>query len=302
MSVGNRSLPGHKAAPGAGRLPRSRRWLLAKSFISSISLDKITALAADCLRLPADVQLLRAELDNVRSRAELGDAFQDMFRAERQTPAYRAVFDTSRKPLVSVCVGTYNRAKPLVERCLRSILRQDYDNLQIVVIGDACSDDTERHIATIRDTRLHFENLAQRGPYPEQAHWRWMVAGTATFNRALELAEGDFVTHLDDDDEYLPARVGRLVALAQEKQADLVYHPFWYERQPGAWALNPATRFSIGLCTTSSVLYHRWLKRLPWDGDAYRNGEPGDACRFRKFRYLGVEAHRCPEPLLRKYV
>jgi hypothetical protein len=273
----------------------------ALSALSALSLENVTSFARDILRLHTEVKLLRAELDNVRSRAELGDAFQDAFRADRHTDAYRSVFSGSRESLVSVCVGTYNRAATLVERCVRSILEQDYKNLQILVIGDACTDETERRMAMIRDTRLHFENLTERGCYPEVQHWRWMVAGTAPFNRALELAEGDFITHLDDDDEYLPGRVGRLVAFAKETHADVVYHPFWYERKPGVWAVNPASRFSIQMSTTSSVLYHRWFKRIPWDLDAYRNVEPGDANRFRKFRYLGAEAHRYEEPLLRKY-
>lgn len=45
-----------------------------------------------------------------------------------------------------------------------------------------------------------------------------MVAGTPAANRALELADGAFVTHLDDDDRYAPDQIERLLEFAQARQ------------------------------------------------------------------------------------
>ena len=53
--------------------------------------------------------------------------------------------------------------------------------------------------------------------------------------------------------------------------------------------------------TTSSVFYHAWLKRIPWDPKAYQYREPGDWNRFRKFRFLGARVVRHPECLLKHH-
>lgn len=268
---------------------------LARRVIPEETIAKVDARRRDL----SQISQLRLELDALRSRMDIGDAIAEQFEADRRCGDYRQAFEKP-EPLVTVCVGTYNRGEIVAERCVRSILAQSYRNLQVIVIGDACTDDTESRFARMRDTRIHFENLSERGVYPEVRLWKWMVAGTVPVNRALALADGDFITHLDDDDEYASDRVEKLLETICRVKADLVYHPFW-NLEKGAWKLNPASKFQCGHVTTGSVLYHKWFRRIPWDLNAYRYNEPGDANRFRKFRFLGVDAVRNPEPLLRKY-
>lgn len=242
------------------------------------------------------------QLDGLMCSSEMGPTgIVERFQLEKATQEYQRIFEKPR-PLVTVCVGTYNRSELLVKRSVQSVLNQTYDNLQLIVVGDACTDDTAQKLGLIRDSRLYFENLKERGKYPQAPFWRWMVAGTAPFNRALQLAEGDFVTHLDDDDEYVPDRIAKLVAFAQAQKADLVWHPFFWEAYPGVWRTNDAAAFRTGEVTTSSVFYHRWLAGIPWDIEAYKTREPGDSNRFRKLRYLGIHAQRYPEPLLRHFL
>jgi glycosyltransferase involved in cell wall biosynthesis len=236
----------------------------------------------------------------LRSLSDLGWSARSDFHAARASAAYQAVYD-QREPLVTVCVATYNRGHLLTERCLASLLAQDYRNLQIVVVGDCCTDDTAERVAALNDPRIEFVNLQERGKYPDEPRHRWMVAGTAAVNHALSLARGDFVTHLDDDDEHAPDRVSKLVKLMRETRADIIWHPFDYERVPDDWQVNHAPQFAVNNVSTSSVFYHRWLKSIPWDINAWRYNEPGDWNRFRKIRFLGVRAVRAPERLLRHY-
>jgi len=128
------------------------------------------------------------------------------------------------------------------------------------------------------------------------------VAGTRSGNEALSLAKGDFITHLDDDDEYLPVRLEKLVDFAILNRFDFVWHPFWYEQEPGRWMLNEASDLAQGQVTTYSVFYSEWFKRLRWDMDAHLLGEPGDWNLFRRIRFLGPAWGRYPDPLLRHYV
>jgi hypothetical protein len=204
-------------------------------------------------------------------------------------------------PLVTVIVTTYNRSRLLTERCIPSILEQTYDNFELIVVGDGCTDDTEKLISQIKDPRLKFHNLPERGRYPSDPMRRWMVAGTTPANDALSLAQGDFITHLDDDDEYVLDRLERLVKFAADNQCDFVWHPFWWEQDDGNWIVNQAVEIAHGEITNGAVFYRGWFKNVPWKIDAYRLMEPGDWNRYRRIRYIGPVAMRYPEPLLRHH-
>lgn len=235
-----------------------------------------------------------------RSIKDLGISARAAFRDERRSAAYQAEFDRP-EPLVTVCIATFNRGRLLTERSIPSILAQTYRNLELIVVGDGCTDDTPERVSRIDDPRLRFENLTEQGQYPSDPHHRWMVAGTAAANRALSLATGAFVTHLDDDDEHDPSRIEKLLATIRRERADLIYHPFRYELPDGTWRTNEADRFRAGKVTTSSIFYHRRLARLPWDGEAWKHLEPGDWNRLRKMRHLGVKKVRHPDILLTHY-
>lgn len=224
----------------------------------------------------------------------------DLFQKEKVQESYLSVYKKD-EPLVSILIATYNRAELLVNRCLRSLICQDYRNIEIIVVGDCCTDDTEQAIKNLNDDRIRFKNLPVRGNYPAEAELRWMVAGTEPVNLALKMARGDFIAHLDDDDAYMHDRIRKLVAFVQSNQADIVYHPYLWENPSGEWALNPANHFRFGFVTNSSVLYHNWFKRIPGNINAYKWKEPGDWNRFRKFKYMGAKLCRYPEPLLRHY-
>ena len=244
---------------------------------------------------------LDEDIDTMKSRHDISDDVFSAFQQDRDSKSYLDIYDKV-SPLVSCCVATYNRGNLLVERSLKSLLNQTYKNIEVIVIGDHCTDQTESLINNISDERLRFINLTERGSYPKQQDWRWMVAGTVPVNYALSIATGDFITHLDDDDEHMPDRISKLVKFIQDSRADFIWHPFWREYGKRGWQLIPAERFGKNELTSSSVFYHNWFKKIPWDINAYMYREPGDWNRFRKIMYLGATFKRYPEPLLRHYM
>jgi glycosyltransferase involved in cell wall biosynthesis len=231
------------------------------------------------------------------SWSDLGFGFLFSFWKERRSKLYQSVFE-KENPLVSVCVATYNRGPLLVQRSVKSLLNQTYQNIEIIVVGDCCTDNTSELMAEITDKRVNYINLSERGVYPENKWHRWMVAGTTPVNHALSLCQGEFITHLDDDDEYPVDRIEKLVGFIQMKRADIVWHPFELEQANGEWLTVKAPKFAFQSISTSSVFYHHWFKSIPWDINAWQRDEPGDWNRFRKFVYLRVKAFRFPESLL----
>jgi glycosyltransferase involved in cell wall biosynthesis len=224
----------------------------------------------------------------------------ELYHNARAKPDYNRVFQ-QQTPLVSICVSTMNRADILVERCLNSLIDQSYRNIQIIVVGDHCTDDTGSRVARLRDDRISFHNLPFRGPYPPPGTDRWMVAGTNAINAAMSLSEGQFVTHLDDDDVATFDRIETLVNAAQQHKADFCWHPFWCENRDGSWYRLGDGRFELAQITTGSIFYHHYFTKFPWDVFAYRTREPGDWNRLRKIRALRPNLHFVDRPLMFHY-
>jgi glycosyltransferase involved in cell wall biosynthesis len=218
------------------------------------------------------------------------------FQVARQQADFQAVFDQA-EPLVSVCVATADREELLFDRCLPSLLRQTYQNLQIIVVGDHCTDGTEKRIGQLRDDRVSFVNLPERGPYPRYGFDRWCVAGSNAMNAALERCKGHFITHLDDDDRYVSNRIERLVQICREHKAEFCWHPFWAERDDGTWHLIGDGRLAAGQVNPGAVFYHRYFARFKWDPHAYHREEPGDWSRLRKIKMLRPRKYFVSDPL-----
>jgi glycosyltransferase involved in cell wall biosynthesis len=102
--------------------------------------------------------------------------------------------------LVSVYIPTRNR-RVLVERAVRSVLEQDHTDLELFVVNDASTDDTEEVLGRLSasDPRLTvFTNTEAKG-------------APAARNRAITAARGEFVTGLDDDDYVGPSHLSNFV-------------------------------------------------------------------------------------------
>jgi len=256
---------------------------------------RLEDLESEARLLRAENERLADELDRFRCHAEMDAGQVD------EMERWRASHPLTDNPLVTVCIATYNRAHLLSTRSLPSVLRQTYRNLEVVVVGDGCTDDTERAVAALGDERVRFSNLCERGPYPQDAERRWKVGGSFAANAALAAARGEIVTELDDDDEYLPERLESIVKLFKAADADVVWHPFHVQGPDDKWRLNEAVRFARGMVTTGSVAYRSWFARIPYDPGCHWLGEIRDWNRLRRIVYLGPKMARGPTALLRHY-
>lgn len=115
----------------------------------------------------------------------------------------------SELPLVSVIIPTYNRSGA-VERAVNSALVQTLDDLEVIVIDDASTDDTLDVLARVDDPRLHVVR-----------HERNMGAGAAR-NTGAGVAHGRYLALLDSDDEWEVDKLAAYVT-AIESGADDVH-------------------------------------------------------------------------------
>lgn len=95
-------------------------------------------------------------------------------------------------PHVSVVIPTYNR-RPLVVQAIESVLRQEYPQLEIIVVDDGSTDGTE---TAIRSFGNQVRYVRQENGGPARAR-----------NTGIENATGEFVAFLDSDDLYRPGKL-----------------------------------------------------------------------------------------------
>ena len=100
-------------------------------------------------------------------------------------------------PLVSVVIPTYNSSKWIIET-IESVINQSYKNLEIVIVDDGSSDDTEIVLA----------NFIQNNNNVEIQYFKISNSGPACArNFGVSKCKGDFIAFLDSDDLWLKEKI-----------------------------------------------------------------------------------------------
>ncbi len=98
-------------------------------------------------------------------------------------------------PLLSICIPTYNRA-PFLRECLESALESaaGHPEVEILVVDNASADDTPALI----------ERFQQRCPQIRYHRHATNIGGESNFYAAAQLATGEYIWLLGDDDKLFP--------------------------------------------------------------------------------------------------
>ena len=103
-------------------------------------------------------------------------------------------------PLVSVIIPAYN-AEKTIRRALESVRLQDYAPIEIIVVNDASHDSTAAVVQSFGEPTIVLINRLVNG------------GASAATNAGLRRAKGEYVAFLDADDEWLPGKLHKQVAL-----------------------------------------------------------------------------------------
>ena len=108
----------------------------------------------------------------------------------------------SAAPSVSVIIPAYNRAMT-IRPAIESVLRQTWDDFELIVVDDGSQDATMDMVRGISDPRLRL-----------MANPRNMGAAGAR-NTGIRAACGDWIAFQDSDDEWLPRKLEKQMARLQ---------------------------------------------------------------------------------------
>ncbi len=128
----------------------------------------------------------------------------------------------SSDPFVSVIMPVHNGER-YIEKSIRSVMKQTYNNWELLVIDDFSSDSTADVVSTLceEDKRVRYIKNPQN-------------IGTAkSRNRGLDLSKGDFVAFLDADDVWKPEKLEIQLQKLKDKNVDLVYSSYEIVNEDG---------------------------------------------------------------------
>jgi GT2 family glycosyltransferase len=119
------------------------------------------------------------------------------------------------QPLISIVVPVFNVEPELLRRAVASVQAQTYPNWELCVCDDGST------AANTIDTLLMLERTEPRLRLVRLARNSGISGAT---NKALALANGDFVAFLDNDDELIPFALEKcVVELNRDDKIDVLY-------------------------------------------------------------------------------
>lgn len=203
------------------------------------------------------------------------------------------------KDVISVIVPVYNVAAYL-RQCLDSVLGQDYEKLEVILIDDGSKDASgavcDEYAA--RDSRvkvIHQEN----------------AGAAAAKNAGLRVASGEYLSFVDSDDYLEPGAYGYMLGLLQDSGADVVQCAFrdvyvgrsedriFREGRIGEDKIAYLSRLPEDW--TCSLLRNKLYKRKLYDGIFFEEGHRIDDEYFTYQGIMNAEKIVCDDRVVYNY-
>ncbi len=145
-------------------------------------------------------------------------------------------------PLISVVIPSYQHAQSL-PACLDSVLKQTYHPLQIVVVDDGSTDNTQEVLSSYSG-RVDIIQQVNTGSNPAR-------------NRGLVAAEGEYVIFCDADVVMQTDMIEKLYrALQDHPEASYAYSGFWF-----GWKHFPGVQFDANRLRQGNFVHTTSLVR-----------------------------------------
>lgn len=113
-----------------------------------------------------------------------------------KTHRKKSLIGSGRSPLVTVVMPAYNAGR-FIQQAIESVLNQDFERFELIIVDDCSTDDTYWLAKTYaKDPRVRLYRNAKQ------------IGNARTRNRILGLARGRYIAPLDSDDIMLSGRLG----------------------------------------------------------------------------------------------
>lgn len=195
--------------------------------------------------------------------------------------------------LVSIVMPAYNCEKYILE-AINSVIAQTYQNWELLVIDDGSTDNTLQIINEMgkKDARIKpLQNEKNMGV-------------SATRNRGIDLASGDWIAFLDSDDMWDTTKLEKQLKVAEKHSAEFLYTGASYineegEAYKGIFEIPEKVTYkklrNQNVISCSSVLVKKkYFKNIKMENDDMHE----DYAVWLRILKLGIAAYGVNEPLL----
>ena len=115
--------------------------------------------------------------------------------------------------MISVVIPLYNK-EAIIKKSIESVLTQDYDDFEVIVVNDGSTDNSVEIVKAIHDPRITL--IEQENGGPSKAR-----------NTGVKNAKGEWILFLDADDELLPGALKHFAELVKaHKNIEMFMCPF----------------------------------------------------------------------------
>lgn len=188
---------------------------------------------------------------------------------------------------VGIYMPTHNRVD-LLKKAIESILCQTYQDFKLIIVDDGSEDSTQQFLDSLSDPRINY--IRHEKP----------LGACSARNTAIEALDTELITGLDDDDEFLPNRLERLLDVYSEDFSFVCSGYYWDYgvHKKALFAKNKQVTLSDAIdlshCSNQILVkrervlavggydvnipalqdYDLWIRLIAKFGDAFRIGEP----------------------------
>jgi glycosyltransferase involved in cell wall biosynthesis len=163
------------------------------------------------------------------------------------------MLDVLQRPLVSIITPSFNSGN-FIERCIQSVLAQNYPAIEHIVVDGGSKDSTLSIIEKYND-KLRWISEPDRGQ-------------SNAMNKGIRMAKGEIIGWINADDYYLPgavqAVVGEFVACSD---VSMVHGDAWTEDLAGRilQEIQAGEVDSMAILTRNQVCYPAFVRKVVFD-------------------------------------
>ncbi|MCR5834320.1 MAG: glycosyltransferase [Selenomonadaceae bacterium] len=185
----------------------------------------------------------------------------------KPNPEKKSVVVKNTSPAVSVIIPMYNAEKYIAD-CLDSILRQTFQDFEVIVVDDCSTDSSHDIVKSYGEKfggRLKLSSMNKN-----------CGSGSLPRNKGLIISRGEYIYNMDNDDAIIPTALETMYNLAKEYDADVVYCEKFYgadsqlknlyltSRQPNKTFVDKPTLEPDSLAERTEKILKQFYWTPPW--------------------------------------